>query len=283
MSLIVEIAKTMTLFADDTQLKKLSDGHYEVEITANWSIGDTPNGGYLMALAVKAMQDFSQGDAPIMVSTNYVGRSEAGTATLHVERIGASRQFDRLQLRASQNGKTVFVAWGTLMEAYPEKPESTRYEHPPLDLLPLEQCTTRFSVPHISMSQQLDIRLEPDTAGWMHGKPGDFSEMRGWACLKDFDHWDAASVAMICDAFPPCIFASEGMLGWVPTVEINIQLRQIPKTRWLKCRLMTRFIRSGLLEEDCELWDEEGNLVALSRQLSQCKDFKIGSASKELS
>ena len=50
----------------------------------------------------------------------------------------------------------------------------------------------------------------------------------------------------------------------VPTVHI----RNPPPSGWLKCRFCTRYITGGLLEEDGEIRDEEGNLVAQSRQLA---------------
>ncbi|MEM8662139.1 MAG: thioesterase family protein, partial [Pseudomonadota bacterium] len=45
-------------------------------------------------------------------------------------------------------------------------------------------------------------------------------------------------------------------------------VRRVPEPGWLHCRFSTRFISGGMLEEDGELWDTSGRLVAQSRQLA---------------
>ena len=42
------------------------------------------------------------------------------------------------------------------------------------------------------------------------------------------------------------------MVAWVPTIELSVNIRNIPTTKWLKCIFQTRFITCGLLEEDGE-------------------------------
>jgi hypothetical protein len=55
----------------------------------------------------------------------------------------------------------------------------------------------------------------------------------------------------------------------VPTIEFSVNIRNAPKTTWLKCVFRTRFVNCGLMEEDGEVWDESGELLAISRQIAQ--------------
>ena len=77
------------------------------------------------------------------------------------------------------------------------------------------------------------------------------------------------SILLIADAFPPAVLSSQGMVAWVPTIEFSVNIRNIPTTQWLKCIFRTRFITCGLLEEDGEIWDQKGELIAISRQIAQ--------------
>lgn len=79
---------------------------------------------------------------------------------------------------------------------------------------------------------------------------------------------DAFALMLIADAFPPTVFNARLPVAWVPTVEMTTQIRGIPAKGWLRCKFSTRFITGGVLEEDGEIWDSSGRLVALSRQLA---------------
>ena len=52
------------------------------------------------------------------------------------------------------------------------------------------------------------------------------------------------------------------------TVQLTVHLHRLPVPGWLATRLTTRHVINGFHEEDCELWDEDGNLVAQSRQFA---------------
>jgi acyl-CoA thioesterase len=108
----------------------------------------------------------------------------------------------------------------------------------------------------------------------MQGALSDKSEQKGWIKFKDNRPHDIFSVLLMADSFPPPVLASQGMIEWVPTIELSVNIRNIPETRWLKCIFRTRFITCGLLESDGEVWDEQGSLVAISRQIAQFRKKK---------
>lgn len=92
--------------------------------------------------------------------------------------------------------------------------------------------------------------------------------MRGWFALVDEEPTDAIALLLAADAFPPPIFNSDIPMAWVPTVELTVHLRGDPSPGPLRCAFRSRFIHNGLLDEEGEIWDSAGHLVAQSRQLS---------------
>ncbi len=93
------------------------------------------------------------------------------------------------------------------------------------------------------------------------------AEVSGWIRFADGRRPDVHALGLIADAFPPACFHVVAP-GWVPTLELTVHIRARPSSAWLRCVFRTRFLFAGLLEEDGEIWDEDGTLVALSRQLA---------------
>lgn len=84
----------------------------------------------------------------------------------------------------------------------------------------------------------------------------------------------AVAAKALSEALPhrdPLAFNHYGPLGWVPTIELNVQVRAKPVAGPIQCHFEMRYLTNGALEEDGTLWDSEGNIVALSRQTAKLR------------
>ena len=258
----------MHQFDEDIALTPQEHLFFTGAITDNWSINGNPNGGYLMAILANAMSQQSDKKSTPILTANYISRCAPGKADLSVETISQSTQFNRFQAKLFQDGKEKIRATGTFADEK-EGCFFERFEASAPDISPRKECIQIPPIPKYTLFNQLDALLEPESAGWMQGNLSDKSEQKGWIKFKDDRAFDIFSIALIADSFPPPVLASQGMVAWVPTIEFSINIRNIPETKWLKCVFRTRFINCGLLEEDGEVWDEEGKIIAISRQIAQ--------------
>jgi hypothetical protein len=143
----------------------------------------------------------------------------------------------------------------------------------PPDLPPPDRCVRAAEAPpsflrHAAMLDRLDLRLDPATSGWVAGQPSGLGQIRGWLRLADGREPDPLMLLLACDALPPVAF-DLGLSGWTPTLELTVHVRARPAPGWLRIGLTTRNLAGGFLEEDAEVWDSGGRLVAQSRQLAR--------------
>jgi hypothetical protein len=75
-------------------------------------------------------------------------------------------------------------------------------------------------------------------------------------------------LALAVDALPPVVFGL-GARGWSPTVELSWLMRAAPGPGPLRVATRCRHVSGGWFDEDSEVWDTAGQLVAQSRQLAR--------------
>jgi hypothetical protein len=140
------------------------------------------------------------------------------------------------------NGREAVRAIGAFSEA-PAHDFGLQHHGIALTEVPsFEQCTRRTPegemVP-LALMSKLDMRLHPDDRGFATGQPNGVPRIRGWFAFA----------------------------GWVPTVEFTVHVRAMPSPGPLRCEFTTKEIQGGMFEEDGVIWDENGTLIAQSRQI----------------
>ncbi|THB72506.1 MAG: thioesterase family protein [Desulfobacteraceae bacterium] len=265
------------LFDRDLEMQPVEQHVFSVRITDNWSINYAPNGGYVMAVLAKAMLQCSDKQGTPIITANYISRCQAADALIYVDLLSTSRNFTRLQARLVQDGEERVRAWGTFASD-PESGLFESYEADPPEMEAFERCIQVPKMPDLTLFDHIDLRFDPAAMDWALGKqtPSEQarSEHKGWVQFMNPRNIDIPAIVLFADAFPPCVFATRGMNTWVPTIEFSVNIRKVSASCRLKGVFRTRFISSGLVEEDGELWDETGTLVALSRQIAKYRQTK---------
>jgi hypothetical protein len=263
-------------FDRDTAVTPRGDGRYDAELSPGWVVGGGVNGGYLLAVVANALRAELPGKPdPIAVSAHYVSASTPGPASVSVDvrREGGSVATAAAEL--VQDGTTrisVLATVGDLARFAARADDDVRSWAEEPELPPIEECVSKDEAPaevraFVPMLDRFDLRLDPAHAGWGVGEPGMTGAIGGWYRFADGREPDAIALLTICDVLPPVTF-DLGMPGWAPTLELTVHVRAHPAPGWLKVRHATRTMAGGMFEEDCEVWDSTGRLVAQSRQLA---------------
>ena len=262
-------------FASDTAVRTEADGRFAAVISDGWDVGGNANGGYLLAIAGRAMREASGRPDPVTLTAHYLLPGRPGAAAVHTEVVKRGRLFTTVTGALAADGKRVLQAIGTFgtvtgPDDAPGSGAVERVDAAPPALPRPEDCVAvvpgdSFPPPFMG---QVDLRLHPEDAGYSEGAPSGEPRVRGWFRLRDGEALDTLGLLMAVDAFPPTAFNARLPVAWTPTVELTAHVRARPAPGWLRCVFTTRFVTGGFLEEDGEVWDATGRLVAQSRQLA---------------
>ncbi|CCK27301.1 hypothetical protein BN159_2922 [Streptomyces davaonensis JCM 4913] len=266
-------------FDRDTALTLREPGVYDIDLSAGWTIISAVNGGYLLAVLGRALADALPHADPFTISAHYLTASQPGPAVVRTSLVRTGRTLSTGQaslFQYDEEGREierirVLASYGDLDSL----PDDVRTTAQPPAIPPIDQCfgpqDSPAPVPGSSaITDRLMIKLDPATLGWALGAPSGKGEMRAWFGLADGRDADPLSLLLAVDALPPTAFEL-GIKGWVPTVELTVHIRCRPAPGPLRVSITTRNLAGGFLEEDAEVWDTEGRLVAQSRQLARVR------------
>jgi len=253
-----------------TAVHRGRDG-WAAAIDPGWGIGDRPNGGYLLALVARAALQAVEHPHPLAVSAHFLSPPAPGPVELAVARLRAGRSLSAARVTLAQHGQARLEALVTAGRLDPDAGPAWAAPGGPPELAPVEACLPGrpdgLEGVRVGLFDHVDVRVDPGTAGWARGRPSGRLEMRGWVRFHDGRPPDPLALLQAADALPPASFGL-GLDGWAPTVELTVLVRDLPAPGWLACAVRGRLWRGGWFDEEAEVWDARGRLVAQARQLA---------------
>ena len=257
-------------FQCDSEVTPAADGAFDGTLSAGWAIGAVPNGGYVMAVAARALAAALDRPHPASITGHYLAPTEAGPVRIETEVVRQGRRLSVGTARLIQQGKERVRFVGVFTDLADADGLDLATVSPP-EMAAVAQCApmAELSPRPVAIHDNLLARLDPASAThWQRGDPQADAAVDAWLGFADGADPDVFSLALFADAHPPPLFRRVGFSGWVPTVELTVHVHRVPAPGLLRARFCTRHVTGGMLHEDGELWDSSGRLVALSRQLA---------------
>jgi len=266
--------ESVTAFDAGTAVRRTPDGGLAAELDPGWDVGGSIlNGGYLLAVIGRAAVLDSPHPHPVAVSASYLRATGPGPVTLTVTPGPAGRTLAHASVVLAGDGGASLSAQVTTATLGDDAPV---YSRPMPDIPPVEECLSARAgdnlgghpVPAIGLRERVETRLDPATAGWAMGRPSGEPVMRAWVRLADGREPDPLALLLFADVLPPTSW-SVGLMGWAPTVQLQVLVRALPAPGWCLVEASASEIAGGWLDEDYRIWDSTGRLVAQSRQLAR--------------
>ena len=243
------------------------DGEFLATVTGRWGgITGVPNGGYLLATCTRALGLRVPFPDPIVVSGFFLRPGTPGPATIRtsVVREGRTTAFGEAVL--SQAGKDVIRAAAAFARLGGSGEGPVLVDGAPPDLPPPEDCVgvPVGSFGPATIAERVEFRSR-EFPGWFLGRPTGRPSSEFWMRFADGRDADLLALLVLVDSTAPSVLE---LGAGSATIQLTVHLRAHPAPGWLVTRASTRFVSGGYHEEDFEVWDSAGTLVAQSRQLA---------------
>lgn len=247
-------------------------GGYRAHLDPGWVVGGGVNGGYLSAVVGHALGQAVPGKPHVLsLSSHFVSASVPGPAAVRVDVHRDGGRTAVVGLTLEQDGVPRLHGLATLADLHELSDDVETTAQAPV-VPPREQCVAAGDAPPevlaaAPMLQRSHLLFPPGEVGWALGAPSGVARHGGWFRLIDDREPDPLVLLMVLDCLPPVTFQL-GRIGWAPTLSLSSHVRALPAPGWLVVVQESRNLAGGYFEEDCEVWDSTGRLVAQARQLA---------------
>ena len=280
----------MTTFDEATAVTRTGPGRYITHPDQRFALvapgNATPpviNGGVMLATALRAVLDCSPLPHPVATSAHYLRVARLAPAEIHVTWLKTGRTAATARATLVQDDEPVLettVTTGTVPASRPDPVQAIDGAAlawtgaapaipPPGECVNLGEWTGTYDADGMAgYAGQVSMLLDPAVTGWRFGQPSGTPEMRGYFSLREHRDPDALMLALAVDGLPPVVFGL-GATGWAPTVELTMHMRLVPAPGLLAVQARCRHVSGGWFDEEAEVWDSAGNLVAQSRQIAR--------------
>jgi len=263
-------------FENSISIDKSDENIFSMTPSKDYFVGNTPHGGYLTAVMQKALSLSMPHPHVINSNTLYLDRTEPKEISIHVDKIRESRGSSVGRVSLMQDEKLRCMMTGICSDF--------NYMNGVNDLetLPPNIFNEKRD---LFVSLNFDNKQEGFTPSFIKQTKCDIAKKHAWWLKNENDLGDEARCAgfismgeeipdqfvlsFYSDFFPPVVMNKYGPLGWVPTLSLTTNIRQLPTTSELFMDVIAKDLNKGFFEQDCQIWDLNKNLVATSRQLTR--------------
>jgi acyl-CoA thioesterase len=267
----VTTAPPTTHFDRATAVEPAGEGVYGAVVDTGWSAPLGPNGGYIAAILVRALEaEVADAErAPRSLTCHYLRPPAEGPCEVHVAVERQGRSLTSLSARLMQDGRPVVLALAAFATDFPSAAD---YATPP------PTVAAPPAVIEVGEVHELAPPIAHRVATVQEFGPPPFSGADealagGWLRLVEPRAADAAAVALYADAWIPSPWSRLTVLAPAPTIDLTIHFRaRLPlpgadPAAPVLARFSSSASRDGFFEEDGALWAPDGTLLAQSRQL----------------
>jgi acyl-CoA thioesterase len=261
----------VTKFADDTAITPIGDGTYAVAVSPDWWVFTGPNGGYVASVILRAMTGTvaEPRRAARSLTVHYLRAAQAGPAEVRTTVARAGRSLSTVTAELHQDGERLALA--TAAFAAPREGGWAFHDAVAPAVPRPEDLSTQRLPDAVMPAIAHRFEYRPVTTGRVFGG-ADRADVTAWLRPREAAPYDPVLLATVSDAHAPAVFAKASAPLATVTVDLTVHFRAPSgaghASGWCLGTFRSTVAADGYVEEDGEMYAEDGTLLAQSRQLA---------------
>ncbi|MBM73845.1 MAG: hypothetical protein CMK59_00475 [Proteobacteria bacterium] len=240
---------------------------FEGDIDDAWMQGRAAFGGLGVGAALHVLKaQCSDHERILSLNASFLAPLRTGKASLKLQMLRKGKNIAFWQAKITQEQAPLITMLVTIGQDRQTSIPSTKAQKP--NIAPFEELIALPFIPGLTpnFTQHFDYRWEKNNMPFSGNQKAAIS---GWIRPKGNPKITESEIAGMMDAWPPPILMCAKKPSPASTIQWQLQFKSTPaQSNWWEFHSKSRSSGNGLSHDHHEIWDEHGNLIALSQQLT---------------